>query len=204
VAARAKLSGYAAAVMLGVMDPHRLLRGKSWYACHFTYGDSEMSSEQERPSPIKPPAKDHPDDRARVPLEAAIALIPGGSSLSKLIGEFFPTRAQKSRGRWEVAISARSNEHTERLDQHERALSPSTVTLTGVSAQLALALARAPGDGMTDDQWMLDDLCKLLLDAARDKVRRAAFELSTHGLVEIERPLGRPGRLVAASYAELL
>src|SRR6266481_4918874 len=105
-----------------------------------------MSNEQNH-VPIKSPAKDHPDDRARVPLEAALGLIPGAGSLLKLVGEFVPTHAQKARGEWEGAISARTNEHTERLDQHNQFLAPTTM-LTGVSARLALALAREPGDGM--------------------------------------------------------
>ncbi len=60
----------------------------------------------ERP-PIAPPRTKHPDDRARVPLEAALSLVPGGSAITKLVGEFVPTQAQKSRGKWEVAVSER-------------------------------------------------------------------------------------------------
>jgi hypothetical protein len=67
-----------------------------------------------------------------VPLEAAIGLIPGVSSVLKLGGGWFPTRARKSRGKWEGAVIARTNEHAERLDEHDRALNP-TVTLTGVA-----------------------------------------------------------------------
>jgi hypothetical protein len=113
--------------------------------------------------PIKPPAKDHPDDRARVPLEAALSLIPGMSALLKLIAEWFPTQAQKSRGKWEGAITTRTNEHAERLDEHDQALNPTT-QLTGVAVQLAVALARAPGDGMAGRGRMPADLYALLPD----------------------------------------
>src|SRR5450759_2748231 len=106
-----------------------------------------MSKEPDDRTTIRSPAKDHPDDRARVPLEAALGIIPGMSSVLKLSGEWFPTQAQKSRGKWEGTISARTNEHADRLDEHDEALNPTT-TLTGVSVQLAVALACAPGDGM--------------------------------------------------------
>jgi hypothetical protein len=140
--------------------------------------------------PIKPPAKDHPDDRARVPLEAALSIIPGMSGVLKLIGEWFPTQAQKSRGKWEGAVTARTNEHAERLDEHHQALNPTT-TLTGVAVQLAVALARAPGDGMAGRGRMLADLCALLPDVDRKEVEQAAFELNSHGLVKIDWAMGR-------------
>jgi hypothetical protein len=136
--------------------------------------------------PIKPPAKDHPDDRARIPLEAALSVIPGMSGLLKLIGEWFPTQAQKSRGKWEGALTARTNEHAERLDGHDQALNPTT-TLTGVAVQLAVALARAPGNGMAGRGRMLGDLCALVPDVERKDVDQAAFELNAHGLVKIDR-----------------
>jgi hypothetical protein len=140
--------------------------------------------------PIKPPEKDHPDDRARVPLEAALGLIPGMGGVLKLIGEWFPTRAQKSRGKWEGAITDQTNEHSDRLDDHDQALNPTT-TLTGVAVQLAVALARAPGNGMAGRGRMLADLCALLPDVERKEVEQAAFELNSHGLVKIERTMGR-------------
>ncbi len=75
-----------------------------------------MTAEPADASPIKAPKTKHPDDRARVPLEAAIGIIPGGSAIVKLVGEFVPTQAQKSRSEWEGSISERTNEHTKRLD----------------------------------------------------------------------------------------
>jgi len=143
----------------------------------------------ERP-PIAPPRTKHPDDRARVPLEAAISLIPGGSAITKLVGEFVPTQAQKSRGKWEVAVSERTNENTSRIDDHDQVLNPTT-TLTGVAVELAVALARAPGDGMIGPRRMLADLCALLPDVDREDVEQAALDLNSHGLVTITRAIGR-------------
>src|ERR1700730_6781953 len=143
----------------------------------------------ERP-PIAPPRTKHPDDRARVPLEAALSLVPGGSAITKLVGEFVPTQAQKSRGKWEVVVSERTNENTRRIDEHDQVLNP-TITLTGAAVELAVALARGPGDGMAGRGRMLADLCALLPDADRRDVEQAAFELNTHGLVKIDRAIGK-------------
>jgi hypothetical protein len=155
--------------------------------------------------PIKPPTKDHPDDRARVPLEAALSIIPGMSGALKLLGEWFPTQAQTSRGKWEGAVTARTNDHAERLDGHEQVLNPTT-TLTGVAVQLAVALARAPGNGMAGQGRMLADLCALLSDVDRKEVEQAAFELNSHGLVKIDRAIGRDNwwlRLTQAFYEQV-
>lgn len=149
-----------------------------------------MTDEPHERRPIAPPETKHPDDRARVPLEAALGVIPGVSSLLKLVGEFVPTQAQKSRSNWESAISARTNEHADRLDEHDQVLNP-TKTLTGPSVQLAVALARAPGNGMTGRGRMLADLCTLLPGVERKNIEQAAFELNSHGLVTIERGMGR-------------
>lgn len=164
-----------------------------------------MTDEPHEREPIAPPETKHPDDRARVPLEAALGVIPGVSGLIKLVGEFVPTQAQKSRSKWESSISARTNEHADRLDQHDEALNPTT-TLTGASVQLAVALARAPGDGMAGRGRMLADLCALLPDVDRKAVEQAAFELNSHGLVTIDRAIGKDNwwlRLTQKFYEQL-
>jgi hypothetical protein len=155
--------------------------------------------------PITPPETKHPDDRARVPLEVALGVIPGVSGLVKLVGEFVPTQAQKSRSKWEGAISARTNEHADCLDEHDQALNPTT-TLTGVSVQLAVVLARAPGDGLAGRGRMLADLCALLPDVERKDVEQAAFELNSLGLVKIDRAIGRDNwwlRLTQTFYEQV-
>jgi hypothetical protein len=49
-----------------------------WESLHMT---------DEPNKPIVPPEAKHPDDRLRVPLEAALGVIPGVSGLVKLVGE---------------------------------------------------------------------------------------------------------------------
>jgi len=139
--------------------------------------------------PIMPPETKHPDDRARVPLEAALGVLPGVSGLVKLVNEFVPTQVHKSRSRWEGVISERTNEHSERLDEHDSQLRP-TAELTSVAVQLAVALARAQGDGMAGHGRDLDELCTLLPNLARKAAEEAAFELNSHDLVDIQRAIG--------------
>lgn len=106
-----------------------------------------MSTDHDDRKRIKPPEKNHPDDKVRTVVEAALGVVPGGGSIAKLAADLIPTQAQKARSKWEGAISERTNVNTERLDQHAQVLAP-TITLTGASVDLAVALARAPGDGM--------------------------------------------------------
>ncbi len=54
-----------------------------------------------------------------------------------------------------------------------------------------MALARAPGDGMSGPGRMLADLCALLPDTDRKDVEQAAFDLNSHSLVTITRAGGR-------------
>ncbi|MCP1850277.1 MULTISPECIES: hypothetical protein [unclassified Bradyrhizobium] len=148
-----------------------------------------MSIDQDDREPITPPEKNHPDDKVRSIVEAVASEVPLGGMVVKLAGDLVPTRAQKARNEWEGAISERTNEHSERLDRHAQMLAPST-RLSGTSVDLAVALARAPGDGMAGRGLTLDDLCKLLPEAAPKDVEKAAFDLNALGLTDIQRALG--------------
>lgn len=148
-----------------------------------------MNDDEDARKPIKPPAKDHPDDKVWAFVEAGVGMVPGGSGITRLVGEFIPTQAQKARGVWENTISARTNQNTGRLDQHDEVLAPKA-TLAGVAVQLATALAKEPGDGMRGRSRTPDDLYNLLPGIERKAVEEAAFELHSYGLVEIERAVG--------------
>jgi hypothetical protein len=142
---------------------------------------------------------DHPEKGVLIPCRNT------GSAITKLVGEFIPTQAQKARGKWEVAVSERTNENASRIDEHDQVLNP-TITLTGVAVELAVALALGPGDGMAGRGRMLADLCALLPDADRMDVEQAAFELNAHGLVKIDRAIGRDNwwlRLTQKFYEQI-
>jgi hypothetical protein len=126
--------------------------------------------------PIKPPEKNHPDDKVRTVVEAAVSVIPGGSGITKLMGDLAPTQAQKARGKWEHKVSDRTNENTDRLDNHDQLLTPKT-TLAGGAVQLAVALAREPGNGMRGRGRSMDDLCELrrTLNAKCSSRRRSSW-----------------------------
>lgn len=70
-----------------------------------------MTDEPHERRPIAPPETKHPDDRARVPLEAALGVIPGVSGLLKLVGESYRPR-RKSRAVTGKARSRRERTNT--------------------------------------------------------------------------------------------
>ncbi|MEZ2142246.1 hypothetical protein AAE026_08060 [Bradyrhizobium sp. DN5] len=76
------------------------------------------NNEQDDRKPIKPPVKNHPDEKVRSFVEAVASEVPLGGMVVKLAGDLVPTQAQKARTEWEGAISERTNEHSERLDRH--------------------------------------------------------------------------------------
>lgn len=137
---------------------------------------------------LKPPSHDHPDDKIRAVVEAGIDLVPLGSTVTRLAGELFPKQAEKQRQKWEVDVTGRTNEHTDRLDEHEEIISPKT-TITGLGAKLLVALAQAPGDGMAGRGLSLDELAKLLPDEDKQSIEDAVFDLENLGLVTLWRAL---------------
>lgn len=147
-----------------------------------------MSDERRKRTPIRPLEKGHPDDRARVPLEAAISALPFGGALLKIWNDWFPTQAQRARGRWEGDVTERSNEHTKRIDEHDQAISPTT-ELSAPAVALAVALAREPDNGMGGRHRDLTVLCALVPDIAREEVQDAVFELKQLDLVELTSSL---------------
>lgn len=143
-----------------------------------------MSDERRKRAPVQPPAKGHPDDRARLPLEAAIGAVPFGGAILKIWNDWFPTKAQQDRGRWETDVTKRSNDHDARLDEHDQAFSPTT-ELSAPAVTLAVALAREPGNGMGGKLRDLTSICALVPDLARDDVQDAIFEMKRLDLVEL-------------------
>jgi hypothetical protein len=153
-----------------------------------------MSDDQDKREPIQAPVADKTREVVRAVVEAGAGLVPGGGSLVRLYRTTHPPKSGQDRKQWQEAISARTNENTDRLDQHDQLL-PRKIELAGVTAQLVTVLAREPGDGMRGKGHTLDDLCKLLPDTKRAAVQDAAFELNSYGLAEVERAIGEHWRL---------
>jgi hypothetical protein len=66
---------------------------------------------------INPPAKGHPDDKVRGVVEAGLGAVPFGGSVVRLVKELLPTQADTARARWEIVISKRTNENSERIKE---------------------------------------------------------------------------------------
>ncbi len=149
-----------------------------------------MADEPDCKKTIKTPEKNHPDDKVRNALQAAVDAVPFGGMVNRLLDDLIPTKAQTAKDAWEGAISERANDHSERLDRHEQLIA-GKLTLRGVAKELAVALARAPGEGMRGGGLEVDQLCALLPGVPRRDVEEAAFDLKTYDLVEIKRAIGK-------------
>jgi hypothetical protein len=149
--------------------------------------------EGERREPIVPPRRDHPDDAVRAVGSALAQLIPGGGTAARLAGEFIPSQAEKARQVWEKTVSDRTNEHSDRLDEHEAHLAPRH-TLAPVTAQLVRALAKDCQDGMGLKVYQLSDFCTLLPDADPQAIEDAAADLESLSLLNVRKVLSGPYR----------
>ena len=162
-----------------------------------------MTDQEQKP--IVPPVADKKREIARGIAEATVEMIPGvGSFATKILQVVVPTKVETDRAVWQEAVSERTNQNTSRLEQHERLINPTT-TLTGTTAQLAAALARACPDGLGREEFGLDALCRLLPEIDRHDIEDAMADLEVLGLFERERFLGKRWmvRLTPAFYLQL-
>ncbi|MEQ8829851.1 MAG: hypothetical protein RLW87_08590 [Alphaproteobacteria bacterium] len=153
-----------------------------------------MSDENEDEKRIEPPKANKKRALARTVAEGVAGLAPGGGIATGILRVTHPTKAEQDRETWEQVVSERTNEHSDRLDEHEAQLSHKE-TISGVTAQLIAALAKDCPDGLGHEFYDLDRLSGLLLDEDRQELEDAAFELEALGLVDFHRSINGPWRL---------
>lgn len=146
-----------------------------------------MSDDDVKRKPIDPPHRDQRKNTARAVVEAIAQATPVSAGLARLYQTTHPSDAERNRGQWENSITERSNEHDERLDVHERAISPHTETIDGTAARLLEVLGRDCADGMRSKRYALDDLCELLPEESQTDIESAVFELNSMRLLEVNR-----------------
>jgi len=76
-----------------------------------------MSNDTDKEVLIRPPAKGHPDDKARAAIETMVSVVPGSGTLTRVLKEMLPTQGEKARHHWEAAISERTNQNTARINE---------------------------------------------------------------------------------------
>jgi hypothetical protein len=150
-----------------------------------------MSEEHKREKqPVVSPATNKRREAGRALAEAAAGVIPYvGSFLTRLYRTTHPLKSEQDRKEWQVTISTRTNENTDRIQEHDELLAPK-VRLGGLAVELATALAVEPGDGMRGKARKPDELYRLLPCAEPKAIDEAAFELGSYGLLEVKRALG--------------
>lgn len=163
-----------------------------------------MKDDEKGRGPIQPPVSDKKREGVRAIVEAGVSLIPGGGPLARLYRTTHPPKSEQDRKEWQQAISDRTNEHTERLDEHERLIRPEGETLTGITAELAQRLVQDCPDGMGLRFYDLDRMCGLVPSAPRDAVEDAAHELELLGLLRMRHHLqGWHAALAPDAYEQL-
>jgi hypothetical protein len=141
-----------------------------------------MTNQEDRP-PIAPPEQNVTGDVLRTVVEGVVEVVPGGGIITGLLRTSMPSQTERNRAEWERSISERSNEHNDRLDQHQDMLAP-TETITGLAAELISRLAQECPDGMSTQDYDLTDLCSLFPEADRQSLKDAVFDLKALGLLK--------------------
>jgi len=147
---------------------------------------SESEDEKQKPlvAPQEPPA-----DRVRTVVSAVAQLAPAGGFLTALVDDIIPTGAERERRVWEGAISKRTNEHSERLADHQALLRPEE-KLQGVTATVAVALANDCPNGLGRKQYELKALGELCPGITSEDLADAIYELKALDLVHMTAFVG--------------
>lgn len=160
-------------------------------------------SDQEKREPIRSPEEHGKRDGARAVAEAVASFEPITAALTRIYQTTHPSKSEQERRAWQGVVTERTNEHSDRLDQHETLLQP-TETLDGVAAVLARQLTRSCPDAMGQTFYDLDDMCALLPEASRPEVEDAAHELAILGLLAMNHhSQGWHARLTPFAYEQL-
>lgn len=128
---------------------------------------------------IVAPAADPKGAVGRAILEAAAGIEPITGFFSRLYQTTHPPKSEIERANWQREITDRSNELDERVDRHERLLSPATVELSDAQQAVVVAILRANDTGMEELFTAIEDVAEQLPKFSPDEVEEAA-----HGLVE--------------------
>jgi hypothetical protein len=144
--------------------------------------EATMEDHDDR-TPITPPIQHQGRDLTRTIAESLAEIVPGGSIVTGILRETFPSKSDQVREDWETAITERSNQHGERLDRHDDMLAPSE-TIEGLPARLLARLAQECPDGMSMHDYDLDALRALFPDDDRQAIKDAVADLKALGLLK--------------------
>lgn len=126
----------------------------------------------------------------RAMIEAVAGFDPVTGALARLYQTTHPPKSEQEREDWQNAITQRSNEHDERLDQHEAILSPEVTTFSRLTARMIQAICRSCPDGLAEHFLDLDEVKELLPDASEEEMVDKAEELAIYGLLTVRNLIG--------------
>ncbi|TJV15860.1 hypothetical protein [Mesorhizobium sp.] len=110
--------------------------------------------------------------------------------LTRLYQTTHPPKSVRDREAWQRDITERTNDHSERLKEHDALLRPVDETFTGLTERLIGALARACPDGLAEQFFDFEELLSALPGTTEDALTEAAQDLISLGLVEERSSIG--------------
>lgn len=147
-----------------------------------------MSNDQEETKdPIVAPSADPKRELGRAVIEAFAGVEPVTGFLTRLYQTTHPPQSARDREIWQQAITERTDDHSERLDEYDALLRPVPQTFTGLTEKLITVLARACPDGLAE-QFV--NAGELLPGTTEGALAEAAQDLIALGLVEVRSSIG--------------
>lgn len=143
-----------------------------------------MTDSFDNQEPIEAPKSSSRSALGRAAAEGIAEFVPGAGLITSVLRVTHPPKIERDREAWESAISERTNEHAEKLGQHEALLSPQPEVLSGVTASLVRAVAQACPDGLAETFIDPDDIGRLLPDSNETALSEAVQDLIVLGLLE--------------------
>jgi len=147
--------------------------------------------DKNKKAPIEPPKQSKYKALVRGIAEGAAGVIPGLGILTNMLRVISPPENEKKTGEWQKNISERTNDNTDRIEQHNNAINPQK-TLAGATGKLIYHLAKSCPDGLGHKYYELKDMQAMIPDEATQAVEDAAYELKSLGLIEIDYVLSGP------------
>lgn len=155
-----------------------------------SYGGGMSGDREEAKKPIVAPAADPKREVGRAVIEAVAGIEPVTGFLTRLYQTTHPPRSARDREIWQQAITERTNDHGERLDEHDALLRPVVQTFTGLTAELIAVIVRACPDGLAEHFIDVEELLAALPGTTEDALAEAAEHLIALGLVEHRALIG--------------
>ncbi len=135
--------------------------------------------------PIIPP-KTYPVDKAvRAAIRAGVDVLPfGGNAISEAIEYIRPNPEAQDRARWEGEVTQEVNTLSDRVDEINNCVDPSTQMLSQPAAHIAKFMIEHCPDGLRRDWLKVSDISAVLPNLEESDIREGFGDLENCGMIE--------------------